>query len=82
MRGTYGLRKARKQHQCSERSYHTIRVGDVYLYGSCPPEHEMSRSRKKWEYIRACLRCAAEWGMHTSDTRKQLEGLTSGPAPV
>lgn len=75
MRGTYGLRKARKEHVCTKASYHTIRPGDVYLYGACPPEHEANGSRK-WQYIRACLRCADHYGLHTSDTRKQLENMT------
>lgn len=75
MRGQYRLRKARKEHRCTERSYHTIRVGDVYLCGDCPPEHEANMGRKWW-IIRACLRCANEYGMHNSDTRKQLELMT------
>jgi hypothetical protein len=76
VRGQYRLRKARKEHTCTEWASHTIRVGDVYLYGSCPPEHEMNRTGKKWEYIRACLRCAKEYGLHTESTRKQLETLS------
>lgn len=72
MRGTYGLRKARREHRCTEASWHTIATGDVYLYGACPPEHEMN-GRRKWWVIRACLRCAEQYGLHNSDTRKQLE---------
>ncbi len=73
------IRKARKQHQCSETSYHTIRPGDLYLYADCPPWHEMNSSRKsdsggrRWMYIRACLRCAEQYGMLTSDNRKTIE---------
>ncbi len=73
-RGTYKLVKARKVYHCSEKSYHTIRVGDTYLRGDCPPEHEANGGRKWW-VIRACLRCANEYGMHSSDTRKQLESI-------
>jgi hypothetical protein len=67
------IRKAKKEHQCSERSYHTIRPGDLYLYAACPPWHEMNRTGKRWMYIRACLRCANEFGMHTSETRAVAE---------
>lgn len=69
------LRKARKEHRCSEHSYHTIKPGDVYLYEVCPPWHEMNRSRKgekRWEQWRACLSCAKEYGMLDSDQRKQV----------
>lgn len=65
------IRRARKVHQCTERSYHAIRPGDLYLYAECPPWHDMGDGRKWW-YIRACLRCSDEFGLHTSETRKQL----------
>lgn len=78
-RTKYTMRRARKEHRCSEKSYHCIGIGDVYLYGAIPPEHEMNRTRKgdarRWEYIRACLRCANEYGLHRSDTLKQLAEL-------
>lgn len=63
---------ARKAHQCTERSYHTIKPGDRYLYSACPPWHEMNRG-KKWWVIRACLRCAKEFGMHTNETKAALD---------
>ena len=72
MSGQYCICTARKQYACSERSYHTIQKGDLYLYGACPPWHE-ANDGNKWWIIRACLRCAEENGLHTSDTRKQLE---------
>ena len=75
MRGTYRLRRCRKEVQCTEKSYHTIRKGDWYLYAACPPEHEYGRDDGKWWIIRACLRCVNEFGMHNSDTRKQLEAI-------
>lgn len=70
-RGVYEIRRCRKEIRCSERSYHTIRAGDLYLYGACPPEHE-ANSGRKWWIFKACLRCADEFGLHNSDTRKQL----------
>lgn len=73
------IRRARKEHQCTERNYHLIRQGDLYLYAAMPPWHEFSRG-KKWEYIRACLRCADEYGMHTSDTRKVIEAAKGAAA--
>lgn len=66
------IRTAKKEHQCTELSYHTIKPGDRYLYAACPPWHEMNRGGKWW-IIRACLRCADEFGLHTSDTRKAVE---------
>ena len=76
-RTVYNIRKARKPHRCTERSYHKIKPGDLYLYGACPPEHEMNRTRpsdeRRWEYIKACLRCAEEFGMNTNETREQCQ---------
>ncbi len=69
--GTW-IRKTRKQHQCSEQSYHTIKPGDLYLSAVAPPWHDMNTSGKWW-VIKACLRCADHSGLHTSDTRKKLE---------
>jgi hypothetical protein len=66
------LLRARKEHTCTERSYHTIKPGDLHLYVAAPPWHDMNSSRKWW-VIRACLRCADEFGLHTSDTRAQAE---------
>lgn len=73
---TTRIRTARKAHQCTERSYHTIRPGDRYLYAACPPWHEFARS-KRWWIIKACLRCAAEFGLHTSETRAEVEGVST-----
>lgn len=70
-RSTYEIRRCRKDVQCTEASYHTIRRGDLYLYSACPPEHEANMG-KKWWIIRACLRCAEQFGLHSSDTRAQL----------
>lgn len=67
----YRLQTAAGEYQCTERSYHVIRPGDLYLYGACPPWHEANQSRKWW-VIKACLRCAREFGLHNSDTRVQL----------
>lgn len=66
------LRRARKAHQCSERSYHAIKPGDLYLFAAGAPWADWNTSGK-WQAIRACLRCANEYGLHTSDTRKRLE---------
>lgn len=71
----YAVKTARKQHLCSQ-GMHVIRCGDRYLYAACPPWHEMNRSRKgeqRWEVSYVCLRCAEEWGWHTSETRKQIQ---------
>lgn len=78
------LRKARKEHRCTE-DYRTIKPGDIYLYAEMAPWHEFNQS-KKWQFIRACLRCAERFGLHNSDTRKQLEELIcplslNGPEP-
>ena len=87
MRGVYKIRTARKRHQCTEAGHHDIEPGDRYLCGECPPEHEMNQSRKtdpggrKWWIIRACLRCAERYGLHSSDTRKQLEELSTCENP-
>jgi len=70
------IRRARKQYQCTEQSYHTIHPGTYYLYGVCPPWHEANRSRpgeKRYDTIRACLRCTERFGLHNSDTHAQLE---------
>lgn len=75
----YTVRMARKTYTCSERSYHTIQPGDRYLYAALPPWHDMNSSRKsdpggkRWWVIRACLRCAKEFGLHTTDTLRQVE---------
>ena len=66
------IRTARKDRQCTEQSYHTIRKGDRYLYGAGPPWADWNYSGKWW-VVSACLRCAEQFGLHTSDTRKQLE---------
>lgn len=67
------IRVARKEHQCTERSCHKIMPGDRYVYAACPPWHEFARGNgKKWWIIKACLRCADEFGLHTSDTRKAI----------
>lgn len=63
--------RSRKDRQCTERSYHVIHKGDKYLFASMPPWHDMNRS-KKWHTIRACLRCAREFGLHTNETREQV----------
>lgn len=76
MTGTYELRFARKPYECSEHSYHKIALGDLHLYASIPPWHEFSRDKKKWQSMRTCLRCAERYGMHNSETRKQLEQRT------
>lgn len=75
MRGHYKIRRAAKEHRCTEASWHTIRKGDLYLSGAMPPEHEMSRTGKKWWLMKACVRCAKEYGLLCSDTREQLERM-------
>lgn len=72
MIGERKLRKARKRYVCSQQSYHTILPGDVYLFESAPPWHEMSRDKGKWMVQRSCLRCAKEWGLLDSDMRKEI----------
>ena len=77
--GAIKLVKARKEYRCTERNYHTIAKGSLHLYAAMPPWHEMNRSRKsdpggrRWWVIRVCLRCANEFGMHTSETRQQAD---------
>lgn len=78
------IRRARKDHQCTEASWHTIKAGNLYLSAVCSPWHEMARG-KKWWIIKACLRCANKYGLHTSDTRKAIEdhhGLENLMAPI
>lgn len=70
-RETYKLVTARKPHTCTEHSYHAIQPGDLYLSAWMPPEHECSRW-KKWTAMRVCLRCCETYGLHNSDTRRQL----------
>lgn len=72
------IRTARRDRQCSEHSYHTIKKGDRYLYAAMPPWHEFN-DWNKWMVIAACLRCADHYGLHTSETMKQLEG--NAPLP-
>lgn len=69
------IRKASKDRQCTEHSYHTIRRGDYYLYCAGPPWADWNTSRK-WQVIACCLRCANQYGFHTSDTRKQMAEMT------
>ena len=71
MESTTTLRRATKEHRCTERTYHTIRPGDLYLFAAAPPWHEVNQSGKWW-VIKACLRCANEYGLHNSATRRQL----------
>jgi len=70
-RMVYRISRAAKQYTCTEHSYHRIEIGALYLYGACPPEHE-ANGTKKWWIIKACLRCAEQYALHSSDTRKQL----------
>ena len=70
---------ARKVHSCTEHSYHRIQPGDLHLYVAGPPWADWNTS-KKWHVIRACLWCANTYGLHTSDTRKQLEQREAVPS--
>jgi hypothetical protein len=65
------IRRARKDTQCTEWSYHTIKKGEPYLYACMPPWHEMNQSGK-YSVIKACLRCAKEYNMHTKETREKV----------
>ena len=82
MRGVTKIRKARKERRCTEHRYHQINVGDPYLCSELPPEHDMNSSRRtdpgggRWYVIGACVRCAKEYGLLSSETRKQLEAIT------
>ncbi len=67
------LRIARKSHQCTERSYHLIQKGEQYLNIVMTPWYDMNPT-DRYCVIKACLRCAEEFGLHNSDTRKQLRG--------
>lgn len=80
-RGHYTIRRASKKYRCTEKSWHTIKAGDRYLSAACPPEHEANGGRSWW-IIRACLQCADDYLMHTSDTRKQLEELNDARITV
>lgn len=66
------IRRARKPHQCTEGSWHTIQPGDLYLFCDNPPWGEQNRTGERWEYIRACLRCAKKYGMLTSEQKKAM----------
>lgn len=66
--------KAKKDHICSEHSYHCIKKGDFYLYQVLLPWHDLNQWGK-YQKIKACLRCAKEYGMLNSDQRKQLEEI-------
>jgi hypothetical protein len=68
------IRTARKKYTCTEASWHIIKSGEKYLYASCPPWHD-ANSTKKWWIIRACLVCADKYGLHNSETRKQLKTI-------
>lgn len=74
MRGTYKIRRCRKEAICTEQTWHKIARGDYYLYGACPPEHDINDG-KTWRIIRACLKCAERYGLHTNDTRKRAEEI-------
>lgn len=78
--GRYAIQRARKEYKCVDCEWHRIKVGDLYLYSAMPPWHEMHGARKKsdplyrkWRIERSCIRCAKEFGLLCSDTRKQLE---------
>lgn len=75
------IRTARKDRKCTGRSYHTIRKGDRYLYAASPPWHEFNDSGR-WMVIAVCLKCADHYGLHTSETMKQLEGNAPLPGVV
>lgn len=66
------IRRARKEYRCTERSYHTIKPGDQYLYAAAAPWHDVNTTRKWW-VIRACLWCANHYAMHTQETRQLIE---------
>jgi hypothetical protein len=65
------IRRARRGHACTERNYHRIVAGSLYLYEKCAPWSEMGNG-KNWQEIKACLRCAEEFGLHNSETRERL----------
>lgn len=65
------IRTARKDRQCSEHGYHTIKKGDRYLYAAGPP-WAVWNSTGRWYVIAACLRCAKVYGLHTNETLKQV----------
>lgn len=73
MTGVHTIRTARKPYTCTEHSYHKIQVGDRYLYSAAPPWHDACDG-KNWRVMRACLRCVERYGLHTSETRKLVEG--------
>ncbi len=82
MTGVNEIRCAAKEYRCTEKSWHTIKRGDYYLYWSMTPWHECARGNK-WEIVRACLRCAKEFGMLNSDNRArlaQVEAVTNSEA--
>ena len=66
------IRRAKKHHQCSERGYHSILPGQLYLYQKCPPWHDYNRTGK-WEVDYTCLPCAKEFGLIDAETLKSLE---------
>ena len=75
-RAVYEIRRARKEHGCTERSCR-IKAGDRYLYTVCPPEHEMNSTRpgdkRRYVVAKTCLRCAERYGLLNDELRAQVE---------
>lgn len=75
MRGAWEIRTARRDRRCCELGWRcraVIRRGERYLYGACPPEHDVNTTGR-WLITTACLRCAEDHGLHTAATREAAE---------
>lgn len=76
-RGSYEIRRARREHPCTEAWGCRIGVGSFYLYGASPPERDWN-STGRWYVTKACLRHAETGGLHTNETRAAVERLKGG----
>ena len=74
-RGRYAVQKARKEHRCSQAWSCYIKPGQFYLYMAAPPEHETYRGSGRWWVVKACLKHAKLWQLHTDATRAQVAAL-------
>jgi hypothetical protein len=50
------IRRAAKDYNCSDKSYHTIKKGELYLFSKIPPWSEVADG--KWRWHRSCLQCS------------------------
>ena len=73
------IRKARKEHQCTEQSWHKIKAGQHYYSVVCVPWHDVGNG-KTFQVIRACLPCAIRYGLMNSELREKAEAIVMTPS--